>query len=257
MLGELEVAASKLAPRTPRMALVSNLTGRVVKEGEISPGYWRRHARETVRFADSMRGLEEKGYEVFVELGPQPVLLGMGRGCVKDGYGSWMPSLRKGKDDWAQVLESLGGLYVGGVPIDWAGFDRDYDRRRVVLPTYPFQRRRYWVDGHTERRAALRASTPDYRQWLCDLEWQTAPQEARATFVPAGAWLLCGADSGDAPALADALRADGREVLLATPGPGFARTPGGFVLDPTQPDQVEQLIAEASRAGELAGIVHL
>ncbi|HEY6552534.1 MAG TPA: SDR family NAD(P)-dependent oxidoreductase, partial [Vicinamibacteria bacterium] len=204
-----------------------------------------------------MRVLEEKGYEVFVELGPHPVLLGMGRGCVKDGYGSWMPSLRKGKDDWAQVLESVGSLYVGGVPVDWAGFDRDYDRRRVTLPTYPFQRQRYWVDGHTDRRAALRAAAPGYRQWLCDLEWQPAPHEASATSVPEGAWLLCGAESGSALALADALRGHGREVLLATPGPGFARTPGGFTLDPTQPDQVEQLIAEATKASPLAGIVHL
>ena len=64
--------------QTPRMAIVSNLTGRVLKEGEVSAGYWRRHVREAVRFADSMRALEEKGYEVFVEVGPHPVLLGMG-----------------------------------------------------------------------------------------------------------------------------------------------------------------------------------
>ena len=69
----------------------------------------------------------------------------MGRGCRR---------LRKGEDDWAQVLESVGELYVSGVAVDWAGFDRDYGRRRVVLPTYPFQRQRYWIDGDADRPAS-------------------------------------------------------------------------------------------------------
>src|ERR1051326_202658 len=58
----------------------------------------------------------------------------------------WLPSLRRGRSDWEQMLETLGRLYVEGVSVDWKGFDRDYERRKVTLPTYPFQRERYWVE---------------------------------------------------------------------------------------------------------------
>jgi acyl transferase domain-containing protein len=258
MLGALETAASKVENKAPQMAMLSNLTGRVMKDGEVSAGYWRHHAREAVRFADSMRTLEEKGYEVFVELGPHPVLLGMGRGCVKDGLGSWMPSLRKGKDDWSQLLESVAGLYVGGVPFDGAGFDRDYSRRRVVLPTYPFQRQRYWIEVDAAPREVTRAAVPTgFREWLCALEWQPAPQAAASTTVEPGRWLVCGAESGVGPALVAALRGRGHLAVLATTGGAFASSPAGFIVDPTRPDQVDRLLAGAAREGPLAGVVNL
>ena len=80
-----------------------------------------------------------------MEIGPHPTLLGMAARCLPEGAGEWLPSLRRGRSDWQQMLESLGALYVKGVRIDWQGFDRDYARRKVSLPTYPFQRERYWV----------------------------------------------------------------------------------------------------------------
>jgi acyl transferase domain-containing protein len=64
---------------------------------------------------------------------------------MQDGEKQWLPSLCQGRNDWAQILESLGRLYVDGVPINWKGFDGDYQRRRVMLPTYPFQRERHWA----------------------------------------------------------------------------------------------------------------
>jgi hypothetical protein len=99
-----------------------------------------------------MRSLREAGYEIFVEIGPKATLLGMGRSCLPEGYGRWLPSLRKGRGEWRQMLESLGALYLQGLEVDWDGFDRDYSRRLVSLPTYPFQRRRYWVEEAESRR---------------------------------------------------------------------------------------------------------
>ena len=83
---------------------------------------------------------------MFVEIGPSPTLLGMGAKCLPEGFGTWLPSLRKGRNDWDQMLESLAALYVRGAEVDWKEFDREYQRRSVILPTYPFQRKRYWVD---------------------------------------------------------------------------------------------------------------
>jgi acyl transferase domain-containing protein/acyl carrier protein len=136
--------------------LVSGLTGQMAKPGDLGdPAYWRRHAREAVRFAAAVETLREQGATVFLEVGPSPTLLGLGQRCVPKGFGTWLPSLRKGRDEWRQLLESLGALYAHGVEVDWAGFDRDYPRRRVLLPTYPFERKRYWLPAaEPERRAA-------------------------------------------------------------------------------------------------------
>jgi acyl transferase domain-containing protein len=73
------------------------------------------------------------------------VLLGMAAGCVPQEKGIWLPSLRRGRADWQQILESLSGLYLEGAEVDWQGFDRDYPRRKTSLPAYPFQRKSYWI----------------------------------------------------------------------------------------------------------------
>src|SRR6266571_2605522 len=147
ILDAFEQVASQVRFEAPHIALISNLTGRVLEEGEI-PGarYWRRHIREAVHFAAGMSTLAEQGYDLFLELGPAPTLLGMGKTCLPRGAGTWLPSLRKGKADWQCMLDSLGTLYTRGVDVDWAGFDRDYQRRKLPLPTSPFERRRYWLD---------------------------------------------------------------------------------------------------------------
>jgi acyl transferase domain-containing protein/SAM-dependent methyltransferase/acyl carrier protein len=160
VLEEFERVAGEVSYSAPRIALVSNVTGRVMSGEEIDARYWRRHAREAVRFGEGMATLHEQGYRVFVEVGPSPTLLGMGRRCLPEGDAVWLPSLRPQRDEWSQILESLSRLYVEGAPVDWEGFDRDYFRRKVALPTYPFERQRYWVEekeAETTRAARARA----------------------------------------------------------------------------------------------------
>ncbi len=146
ILDEFERTAATIPYSKPRIKLISNLTGESVAADEImQASWWRRHAREPVRFAESMQTLHRQGFRIFLEVGPHPVLLGMGAECLPGEGIAWLPSLRRGREDWQQMLESLGELYARGVGIDWAGFDRDYSRRKVVLPTYPFERERYWI----------------------------------------------------------------------------------------------------------------
>ena len=146
MLGPLEEAASRVAFAAPRIRLVSNLSGRVAN-GEIrSPTYWRRQARDAVRFADGVRTLHAEGLDLFVEIGPSPTLLALGQGCLPPGEGTWIPSLRKGRDDWRVMLEGLAELAARGASIDWAGVDGGANRRRLALPTYPFERTRCWFE---------------------------------------------------------------------------------------------------------------
>ena len=146
MVAEFEQVARGVTYRDPQLQLISNVTGEVATSAIATPEYWCEHILSPVNFAASMASLEAQGYEVFLEIGPKPILLGLGRQCLPERVGRWLPSLRPNQEDWSQMLSSLSQLYAQGVAVDWAGFDRDYPRRKVVLPTYPFQRKRYWVD---------------------------------------------------------------------------------------------------------------
>jgi myxalamid-type polyketide synthase MxaB len=151
LLDEFEQVAAKVGYAEPRVPVIANVTGRPAGPGEMTTAaYWRRHVREAVRFAAGMEALAELRCDTFVEIGPSPTLLGMGRRCLPADSGLWLPSLRQGRDDWQPLLESLANLYTRGVAIDWAGFDRPYTRHRLALPTYPFQRERFWKDGVEE-----------------------------------------------------------------------------------------------------------
>ena len=89
----------------------------------------------------------------FIEIGPHPVLLGMGAQCLPGAGPAWLPSLHRDRSDWRDLLESLQRLYVDGAAVDWAAFDRGYSRPRVSLPTYPFRRRRHWMEVIRRSRA--------------------------------------------------------------------------------------------------------
>ena len=153
VVGALQAAAERIAHRDPRIDLVSNLTGTTVRPGEMGAPHWRRHAREAVRFWAGLEEMRTLGCDVFVELGPAPVLIGMSQRGLK-GDLEWIPSLRKGREDWPVLLEGLAKAWVRGVPVDWSGFDRDYPRKKLSLPTYPFQRERHWAEAPARTRSA-------------------------------------------------------------------------------------------------------
>ncbi|WP_341529633.1 beta-ketoacyl synthase N-terminal-like domain-containing protein [Nostoc sp. UHCC 0302] len=147
ILAEFEQRASELVYSEPQIDLISNVTGKLVQGAGIGQAsYWRRHLRQAVQFAAGIETLQAQGYDLFVEIGPNPVLIGMAQQSIFHGVGVWLPSLRRGQDDWQQLLQSLASLYIQGVKVDWSGFDQDYHRNRIPLPTYPFQRQRYWIE---------------------------------------------------------------------------------------------------------------
>lgn len=156
VLAEFERIASEVSFSSPNIKLISNVTGTLVTTEIANAEYWLRHLRQSVRFASGMETLEQQGCEIFLEIGPKPILLGMGRKCLPEEIGVWLPSLRPGQSDWQQLLQSLQELYLYGVTVNWSGFDQDYPRRRLVLPNYPFQRQRYWVET-SHRQQALPA----------------------------------------------------------------------------------------------------
>ena len=147
-LDEFGRRAAGVTRAMPRVGVVSNVTTRVQTAGDdFGPEYWRRHAREPVRFADGIRTLRDKGCNVFVEIGPHPVLLGLAAQGVDADKATWVATLRQGSGEWRQLIESAADLYLHDVDIDWAGFDRDYPRRKLALPARPWRHRRHWLDG--------------------------------------------------------------------------------------------------------------
>jgi acyl transferase domain-containing protein/acyl carrier protein len=157
ILDALQAVAERQPARPPSLPLVSNVTGRFHEPGVAPDGaYWRRHAREAVSFAPGIGTLIEHGCTLFVEVGPHPTLIGLGRRCVPEGTAAWLPTLRDGEDEWNTLLSSVAQLHLRGVPVDWTGFDRDHARRTVALPAYPFERARHW--HHTAKRRAREAT---------------------------------------------------------------------------------------------------
>lgn len=115
ILDRFEQAAKQIHFHALTLPLISNLTGEVLEPGAIlDAGYWRRHIREPVQFARGIQLLADRGNTCFLEIGPRPTLLGMGRKCLPKGLYSWLPSLKNGQNDWYTILQSVGTLYVHG-----------------------------------------------------------------------------------------------------------------------------------------------
>ncbi|MEO8804873.1 MAG: beta-ketoacyl synthase N-terminal-like domain-containing protein [Burkholderiaceae bacterium] len=147
VLPEFRKALETVTFHAPQIAIVSNVSGAVAGIEEIGrPDYWLTHMRQPVRFVQSMQALMAQGVTHFIEVGPHPVLLGMGAECVAGADLEWLPSLHRERADGSDLLEGLQRLYVGGADVNWAGVDADPARRRVALPTYPFRERRHWMD---------------------------------------------------------------------------------------------------------------
>jgi acyl transferase domain-containing protein/acyl carrier protein len=162
ILDEFERAAAEITYLRPSIPLVSNLTGKVADPDEITkPSYWRRHIRNTVRFCDSMKTLEAMEYDLFVELGGDSTLSSLGMQCLDGGSALFLPSLKKEKSDWKTILGSLGSLHARGLRVDWNAFDRPYGAKKVTAPTYPFQRKRYFLNPVAEPKKQGGEYIPD------------------------------------------------------------------------------------------------
>ena len=145
-LDEFESYAKGFEFAVPTLPLVCNRTGAVLTaETPLDAQYWRRHSRQPVQFAESVRTVAALGCSVLMEIGPQPVLTGAAVQVWPDSSAAprAIASLRKGTDDRRQIADALAAVYVAGHRPDFAALQH-LSGRRLELPTYPFQRRRFW-----------------------------------------------------------------------------------------------------------------
>lgn len=150
MLDAFEHAVARVPLRAPTIPLISNLTGDVLSaEDAVDPVRWRRHIREPVRFAASVRRMYELGVRAFLEIGPHPALSAMGMSTIRQADVSWLASMRRGRSGWLQLMETLGALWEHGQPIDTAAFRGEHGGSVVAAPTYAFQRERFWFTDYS------------------------------------------------------------------------------------------------------------
>ncbi|MGP3939422.1 type I polyketide synthase [Streptomyces sp. 6N106] len=175
MLAEFAEVAGRIGYSAPRLAIVSNVTGELAGEEVCSPEYWVRHVRQAVRFGDGIRFLEGQGVTRYVEIGPAGVLSAMGRDCVSEAAAAFVPLLRKDRDEVEALLAGVAQVHAHGGEVDWERVFAGRGARRVELPTYAFQRQRYWLDS--DLPGIEEAATGEPLSWREEFAALTDPAE--------------------------------------------------------------------------------
>jgi acyl transferase domain-containing protein/NADPH:quinone reductase-like Zn-dependent oxidoreductase/acyl carrier protein len=149
MLEEFEGIVSALDFKPPQIPIVSNVSGEIAGEELAQPGYWVRHVRSPVRYADGVAALERSGVRRFVEIGPDAVLSALARLSLSPEIQAETlaaPAMRARGAEEEEFVRFLAALHANGLKIRWSTFFEGSGARRVDLPTYAFQRQRYWIE---------------------------------------------------------------------------------------------------------------
>ena len=255
---------------TPTIPFVSNLTGRwMTAEDATDPGYWARHLRHTVRFSQGVQQVLQRGDAVFLEVGPGQSLAGLLRRHPECTTGhlavSTMRHAHEQRDDAAALLDAVGQLWLAGACQKPTARFAEEKLRRVPLPTYPFERQRFWLDppATSGERAAPPASRDvgaPVADWFYVPAWKPRAPSSRQPKDDAdnSCWLVFLDASGLGDRVAERLRRRGRRVLTVAAGDGFAFRDGAYTLDPRQAAHYDELLADLSASGHMVrNIAHL
>ena len=145
ILEEFRAELKHIDFKPPKKILISNITGRSWDNKQLLVDYWVDHLRGTVRFSDGITHAKSKKIEIFLEIGPKPTLLGLGRASLSSNFGTWLPSL-KPDSECSTLLNSVGQLYVRGIDINWKAFYAQAKLQRMKLPNYSWRYQRCWTD---------------------------------------------------------------------------------------------------------------
>ena len=251
----------KLNP--PAVPLISNVTGDWLSAKQATdPNYWATHLCRPVLFGDGIERLWKNRSSVLLEIGPGQALCSWALQHPESQSVEGrvvLSSLRHSYDrqsDLAFLLNTLGRLWLNGVPVDWSQFHEGFERRRVPLPTYPFERKRYWIEPRKQTAAAAPSSAKapltkrtDIADWFYLPAWkQTAPP---VTFAPeeptanTARYLIFLDECGVGQRLAKQLEAAGREIVTVKAGGSFRKLgERSFSISPYQAGDYDALFNE-------------
>ena len=256
MLGEFTESVQKVALKPPQIPFISNLTGTWITTNEATdPGYWANHLQRTVRFADGVSVLLNDPNRIMLEVGPGQTLSTAVKQTSDEAERLVLSSLRHPlhqQSDTAFLLNTLGNLWVAGKKIDWPEVYAHERRCRTTLPTYPFERSRYWVDLNRQAlEADARQSPPDRREdvasWFYLPVWKQSPAvemlESAETTGEKLSWLMFTDGCGVGSAIARRLELHGHEVITVRPGPEFTKlAEQSFQINPRRRDDYDLLL---------------
>ncbi|ABX06598.1 Beta-ketoacyl synthase [Herpetosiphon aurantiacus DSM 785] len=266
---ELTALVRTLQLQTPKIPYISNVTGTWITDAQATdPSYWARHMVETVQFADGVGTLLADAQLALLEVGPGQALGSFIRQhptCGRDRFGqivATLPVAAEATNDLVALLNGLGRLWLAGVPVDWAGFHGGAARQRVPLPTYPFERKRFWIDVQRPEKAAALAETtagrkPDIADWFYQPAWVRA--ELLGAPVKPGCWLVFADQHGLGNAVGQRLILAGHRVVQIEAGSDFVQfDEQHFQIRPGQIDDYQNLLKTAIGAGYLpTHVLHL
>ena len=258
----LRQAVAAAAPSAPSIPYVSNVTADWIGEAAADPQYWARHIRAPVRLSESIARLaREHPNACFVEVGPgrtltAPLLRHPARNPAQPVLATLRASDETIEDD-RFLLTSVGRLWAAGVPFDERALYAGEKRRRIPLPTYPFERERYLVEP-AGRPALPAAPKRQPANWLATPSWQrsVAPVLPQDGGLAQRRWLVFADQGGRADRILRRLRERGVEPVIVVTGGEFIKTVGGFVIRPQYRADYDALLARLPEATPDA-ILHL
>jgi non-ribosomal peptide synthase protein (TIGR01720 family) len=242
--------------QSPRIPFISCVSGNWITAQEATDArYWARQLRAPVRFADGLRELMKDGDRVLLEMGPGHTLSRLVRQQAGNGTGqvvAMMGRADEGASDEKLLMRALGRLWVAGVAIDWAGLHTGEQQRRVSLPTYPFERQRYWIDRRTDAQQTLTPSialhkAPEIADWFYVPSWNrsTTPLNQRDSAYMAIRWLVFVDEYGLASRIIKGLEQQGHEVVSVMAGEQFAKlTESLYTINPRQRDDYDAMLMD-------------
>jgi acyl transferase domain-containing protein/NADPH:quinone reductase-like Zn-dependent oxidoreductase/acyl carrier protein len=234
-LDEFGQVVRKAGLRAPAVPFISNLTGDWITPAQATdPDYWVRHLRESVRFDDGIKRLLEAPDTLWIEAGPGRALAALVERHRDLPAGlhvlQTLPSARSEAQESAAILSTLGELWVCGAAVDWKNFFQFEQRRRIPLPTYPFERQRYWIGRPAQAPvpqpepapAGTNAAGSPIDSWFYTPRWTRCARAEDAQFAP-GAWVLFAGQSDLVNAVAARLRETGVRVVVVRDADPYSR----------------------------------
>jgi len=251
----------------PQIPYVSNVTGNCITAAEVTnPNYWASHLRQTVRFAEGLQRVLEDSTRILLEVGPGRTLSTLAKQHPdKRAEHSVLSSLRHPHDnqsDVAFLLNTLGQFWLVGGSVNCSGFYANERRHRLPLPTYPFERQRYWIEPpkqheKTSEVSKLAGKNPDIADWFYVPYWKPSVLPAIAEQKNLGPWLVFEEMCGFGSQLVKKLEQQGKEIITVKIGSAFARlSDQDYALNPQLSSDYEALV-KALRNRMPQMIVHL
>ncbi len=255
---ELVKTVSLNAPKIP---FISNVTGNWIQEAEATaPIYWGRHLRQPVKFAHGMTQLMQQSPSIFLEVGPGRTLTTLTQQIAPQT--TVLPSIRHPKynqSDLAFILQTLGQLWLTGMAINWDEFYQEEKRDRIPLPTYPFEREKYWIEPSQDSQIVSNPQKLDIKDWFYLPSWKRSKTPSINLKQGDNCWLIFVDNCGLGKAIIKHLQnEDNQEIIQVEIGKEFQEiNEHHYIINPIVKEHYKEVVEKLFKSQKNPIIAHL